>query len=188
MARFPTNPYFETRLVGERDSRLSAQSYRVLCCILTHRAGRYLDEDFALPWSLISDWLGLQEDQCYRMIRQLVAAGYLKLGELKRCPAERHYFLLPSSRKNAGTSSGENAGTSSGENAGTGSRKKAAPHISIPCGKEVSRRIEGSRNNGALRAGEEEGEELSSGSAPIAPDGTELHRIDWDRLKKDAGV
>jgi hypothetical protein len=181
-----TNPYFETRLAAERDRRLSAQAFRLLCCICSHRAGRYLDEDFPLPWSTVGDWMDLEQDQAYRLIAQLIHAGYLKKGDLKRCPAERFYFLLSSSRKNAGTGSGIEAGTGSGENAGTSSRKNAGPHTSIPFGKEVSRRIEGrGKDNSALRA-ESGGRKSSAVPAGNEPDGTELRRIDWDALKREA--
>jgi hypothetical protein len=195
--RSSVNPYFETRLVAERDRRLSAGAFRLLCCICTHRAGRDLEDDFPLPWSTVGDWLEVAEDQAYRLISQLIGAGYLKKGELKKCPAERFYFFLPSSRKNAGTGYGTNAGTGSRKNAAASSGKKAAPHTSIPSGKEVCERIEGreevrpaagddaGKDNSALRAGGQEG---GNGAVPAGkePDGQERQRIDWDRLKREA--
>ncbi len=181
-----TNPYFETRLAAERDRRLSAQAFRLLCCICSHRAGRYLDEDFPLPWSTVGDWMDLAKDQAYRLIAQLIQAGYLKQGELKRCPAERFYFLLPSCRINAPTGTGKNAATSSGKKAPTSYRENAAPHKSIPSGKEVRERIEGrGKDNSALRA-ESVGRKASAVPAGNEPDGTELRRIDWDALKREA--
>ncbi len=183
-----TNPYFETRLAAERDRRLSAQAFRLLCCICSHRAGRYLDEDFPLPWSTVGKWLDLQQDQAYAAVRQLIGAGYLKKGELKRCPAERFYFLLASSRENPGTGSRENPATGSRVKPSTSSRENAGPHTSIPSGKEVSRRIEGrGKDNSALRA-ESGGRKSSAVPAGNEPDGTELRRIDWDALKQEAGV
>ncbi len=172
--------------MAERDRRLSAQAFRLLCCICSHRAGRYLDEDFPLPWSTVGPWLDLQQSQAYAAIRQLIGAGYLKKGELKRCPAERFYFLLASSRENQRTGSRENQGTSSPVNPATSSPENSGPHTSIPFGKEVSRRIEGrGKDNSALRA-ESGGRKASAVPAGNEPDGTELRRIDWDALKREA--
>jgi hypothetical protein len=195
--RSSVNPYFETRLAAERDRRLSAGAFRLLCCICTHRAGRDLEDDFPLPWSTVGDWLEVAKDQSYRMISQLVDAGYLKPGELKRCPAERFYFLLPSCRKNAPTGSRKNAPTGGRKKSPASFRKNASPHTSIPSGKEVSQRIEGreevrpaagdnaGKDNSALRAGGQEG---FNGAVPAGkePDGQERQRIDWDRLKREA--
>jgi hypothetical protein len=184
--RSQTNPYFETRLVAERDRRLSAQAFRLLCCICSHRAGRYLDEDFPLPWSTVGSWIDLAKDQAYAAIRQLIDAGYLKKGELKRCPAERFYFLLTSSRENPPTGSRENSATGSRVNPPASRREKSAPHTSIPSGKEVRERIEGrGKDASALRA-ESGGRKASAVPAGNEPDGTELRRIDWDALKREA--
>lgn len=186
--RSPTNPYFETRLAAERDRRLSDGAFRLLSCICSHRAGRDLDDDFPLPWSLVGRWMDLAKDQSYRLIRQLVEAGYLKLGDLKHCPAERFYFLVPSCRKNAPTGTGTNAPTGSGKNAATSSRKKAAPHTS-------SSLREGSLKEDRRKVGEEwraapgvggRKEQRPPAEGQEGEENSGLRPIDWDALKREA--
>lgn len=179
-----SSPYFDTRIAAEKDLRISAQAYRALCCVCSHRAGRDTDEDFPLQWWRIGGWLGLAEDQAYRVIRELVAADYLKLGELKNCPPERHYFFLPNSRKNAGIDSREKAGIKPRTEAGNESRKKAGPPISN------SLREESSLEGLAVANGKEASDRFAHGRTGEV--GTEhpggLRPIDWAQLKREAGL
>lgn len=120
---------FDMRQRANADKKLSSTAYRLLERVILERWNKDSAEDgeFPLTWRNVEEWLGLGENQSYRLIRELEGRAYIKQQSIRVVsdPRKRYYsapqayfIFVHQSPKNGGKLSLKNAGKQSPKNGG----------------------------------------------------------------------